>query len=515
MAWRSKTARPRRSPALRVKPLGWAEPASERWKTLVEFDPASLRAAESEFPAAHAPRVAATAADAAAVTMRVMRLVFTVILPLWSGGRIGRRGGRCAARFVAERVLGRAGVDATVVGRATGGVRGRWGWMASLGRRGSRGLGRGRLGVGAEPGPAARGWRKSLSCGTAVGWRVLGRWSGVVWSLPGSWRDDAGVVPAVSAWVVGCFLEPCVMSVDGARDDIVERAGLLANRVRLAEAEGGGSGSTSAVSEVVAGAVSGLSASDANAVLREAERQMPGWFGGRAVTDSRGRVSVIDAAELRDPSFLAEELSLLAGKLRERERRALGDRLAAAGVSPAGVEGAAEGEGAASVKKALGLGDGRALATDRVLKAFALVVQEYVRSVDDLSWATWRALAPHSNRRKSDELHVLLGRYVDADGRGSIDRVRSGFADSRQLMTSLLSALDQAGGVAFRRVNTLSPFGIESRAESQRGGLESLEAACWKLYKEEASRLDEATVEADARRAIAEYAEGLWRRDEG
>jgi len=294
-----------------------------------------------------------------------------------------------------------------------------------------------------------------------------------------------------------------------AGESVHERAEALANRVRLAQAEGEPSDGpvVSAVAAAVSESIAGLGSTEANAVLREAERLVPGWSAGRALTGVDGSVTVVAAAELGDASFLAEELAAAASALDEEERRRIGALLAAAGVSSAEATEAGA-EALARAATALGVKDAGSLDAGRLAEGLALSM-ETVKTLDTLAWRTWRTLATNSSIRCRGDLHVLLGRYVSGQGGESAETVGADFAKFRQLVASLLASMGQVGDVAYRRVSTLSPLHIESLAGAEKGAMETQEAACWRKYRELASQLDEATVQGETMRAISTIAEGL------
>lgn len=297
----------------------------------------------------------------------------------------------------------------------------------------------------------------------------------------------------------GCLADGVLMSSEA----LTERAGLLANRVRLAE-EGGDPG---AVVALVSEAVDGLGAAEANEVLRGAERLVPGLSAGRALTAADGSVVVVSGAELRDADFLASELAASASGLGADERRALGERLAASGI--AGQTSAEAGaEAVARAKRALGLTDGSEVSTERLIEALSLLL-ETVRTLDTLAWRTWRTMAQQSNVRKRGDLHVLLGRYVAGSGGETAESVGEDLARFRTLVASLLAAIGQAGEVAYERVRTVSPLHIESLADADKRAVESVEAARWRVFRELASQLDEATVQSETMKSLAAFAERL------
>jgi hypothetical protein len=295
----------------------------------------------------------------------------------------------------------------------------------------------------------------------------------------------------------------------GSEVSISERAGGLANAVRLAQAESGGGDASAACFSASRESVAGLDAREANEVLREAERLVPGWFGGRVVTGQDGTSDLTAARELRDAEFLATELAGLAGTLDEATRRSLGERLAAAGVAAAGVSEPGAGA-AARARGSLGIKEGQEVPVDRLLESLAMLA-DMVRALDQLAWRTWRQMAPQSEIRRRGELSVLLGRYASGASGAGEEQVAADLAQFRQLIASLLASIGQAGDVAAQRAARLSPLHVENLATAERGVTESVEAACWRKYRELAGQMDEASVQSDTMRAMAAFAEGLMR----
>lgn len=299
----------------------------------------------------------------------------------------------------------------------------------------------------------------------------------------------------------------------GSEVSFSDRAAELANRVRLAEAEGVDARSSGAVGEAVQSAIRGLVPRDANEVLREAERLMPGWSAGRAMTMADGSVGVVRAKELSDGRFLSAELAHLAsregGRVRESDLRAWGAELAAAGVASEELKGAG-GEALARAKAALGVPLDQEVDEARLMECLALLA-EMVRALDGLAWRTFRSMAPQSEVRRRGELSVLLGRFAQGEGGESAQSVGEELAKFRQLTAGLLASIGQAGEVAYQRVSKLNPLHIESLATAEKGLGESPDVACWRKYRELAGQMDEATVTGETMRSMASFAEGLMR----
>ena len=119
-------------------------------------------------------------------------------------------------------------------------------------------------------------------------------------------------------------------------------ADLTANRLRLLQADLADATEAERreqLSDEVRRALEKVPSAERNAFLEGVEARFPGWEGGRVVTYGEGdgggsAVAPTDIAELNDPAFLVRQLVKNADKMPEADRRAAGERLAAAPHSP-------------------------------------------------------------------------------------------------------------------------------------------------------------------------------------
>lgn len=291
-------------------------------------------------------------------------------------------------------------------------------------------------------------------------------------------------------------------------------AELTANRLRLIQADLADESAESRaehLADEVRGALEKVPPADRNSFLSLVEERFPGWEGGRVVTagDGAAAVAPTDMAEFNDPSFLLQQLLKASGRMSEEQKRAAGERLAAAGLSPAGV-GQVPVEAVSKAKAALQVPAGQEADIGRMLEVLSMLAEQVI-SLDTLVWRTWKQMAPESPHRKRADIGPTMGRYVSGDSEIGGGQVSEDLGRFRQLTAALLASIAQAGETAYRKMAEVGPMQIEAAAKAERKWNESVEVACWKKYVELSGRLDPATVEGDMIRAIASYAEGLMR----
>lgn len=213
---------------------------------------------------------------------------------------------------------------------------------------------------------------------------------------------------------------------------------------------------------------------------------------------------------------LATRLCGLLPSLDAAARAAVARRVSAA----AGGEGAAR-LAAASKRPGAGSADPDALA-----RAMAIVLEQ-VGPLEGFAWSTWRQLAPDSPVRRGADVVTAAGEMLFDDAAGGAAGAAAGAASGgeaggggeaalvealarfRQLVAAMLAAVANAGEAAFEQMAPLSPMQIERFARAEKKWNESLDFACWRKYRELASRLDQASVEDSLRAAIAARAEEL------
>lgn len=136
---------------------------------------------------------------------------------------------------------------------------------------------------------------------------------------------------------------------------------------------------------------------------------------------------------------------------------------------------------------------------------------EFFTTLDQLAWALWRSLGVKSAFWKEAELAKMAGPYLAGDHEVSSEQVRQAVERTRRLIAAILGASGRAASeLANQQAARLSPEAIEVVARSKKGALESLDAACWREYKQR--HVSEATaphVEAAVLAAIGKAAEDL------
>jgi len=125
-------------------------------------------------------------------------------------------------------------------------------------------------------------------------------------------------------------------------------------------------------------------------------------------------------------------------------------------------------------------------------------------SLDQLSWSTWKRIAPRSEMRRGEPLGRLIGEYASGQA-GDLETIKNEIERLRQLVGALVSAMAQVGSFAHRKLGELSPGLIESSVGEQG------DKACWKRYKEIVGTFDEDELEADILSSIVDYAEAMLR----
>ena len=150
---------------------------------------------------------------------------------------------------------------------------------------------------------------------------------------------------------------------------------------------------------------------------------------------------------------------------------------------------------------------------NRVL-ALAETLIEFVLPVYQLTWTTWRTLAPNSAIRRTGNLQRTLTQFI-AGEEGSADALANELNRLRQMAASLVSALGHVGQqVTAGYLSRFQPAEIEQivAAESGGGGLFKSQATrCWRKYQELAAMLESAALDTEVRRAIATHVEQLMK----
>lgn len=235
-----------------------------------------------------------------------------------------------------------------------------------------------------------------------------------------------------------------------------------------------------------------------------AER-FPAWEGTRTASESDAKAG----AALLTPEEMVAGLIELAPTLSPEARASFAGQLQAAGLSVKESPNAFL-ELPPELHKRLGLLPGKPLHLERAVK-FLTITAELALALDQLAWALWKQLAPKSSIRKETELSRLAGSYLAGDTEVSTSMISQPVEKTRRLIAGLLGAVGRAGpAYAKKYVTQLSPEQIEDWAKMEKKFTESLEAACWRKFLQQArAHASEHAIENEIQEAIARAAENL------
>ncbi len=236
-----------------------------------------------------------------------------------------------------------------------------------------------------------------------------------------------------------------------------------------------------------------------------AER-FPAWNGERSTaahSDPKVR------AALLTPEEMVAGLIELAPTLSPEARTSFASQLQAAGLTLK--ESASPFlELPPELQKKLGLPPGKPLQMERAVKLL-VITADLALALDQLAWALWKQLAPKSAIRKEAELNRLAGAYLAGDTEVSTAQLMQPVEKTRRLIAGLLGAVGRASSTyAKKYVACLSPEAIEDWAKMEKKTFESLEAACWRKFLQQArDHASEAAIEHEIQEAVAKAAENL------
>lgn len=166
----------------------------------------------------------------------------------------------------------------------------------------------------------------------------------------------------------------------------------------------------------------------------------------------------------------------------------------------------------AQMAQALGLANPDDANPQRVLELCAMFA-EIVTNLDQLSWGTWKAVAPTSPIKRQQNLRQLVARFAANDSAVSRQQVKQELDRLRTLSAALLASLNQAGRqYAQKHAQAVAPQQIEAAVrQSGKSVMTGLEVQCWRKYEELAKGTDADSIERELFGAMAGYAEGLLR----
>lgn len=241
---------------------------------------------------------------------------------------------------------------------------------------------------------------------------------------------------------------------------------------------------------------------------------------GERLPESKAAMLAVSAAltpyEAPDsPEALAIKLAAAAGGLSEATRQEIAERLKKAGFVLAEQRPQASPAKAAELSQEtaakLFLESGRSLDVERAHKLLAALI-EWMTLLEQPAWKLWKDVNPNAKLKRdgipNGDLKAMIGKYLAGDADVSTEQIIAVLQKSRRLVASLMIALGMAGRqYASSHHYRFSPLALEDIARAEKKWSESLEAACWRKYRELAADVSEAAIEKELKDAIAKSAE--------
>jgi hypothetical protein len=249
------------------------------------------------------------------------------------------------------------------------------------------------------------------------------------------------------------------------------------------------------------------------AFLEEVQARFPDWELGVTAAPAQAPSGDFGPAELDPQSEIGQLVARMIEHLPETsddEHDAAADQLAAAGFVPR-ESGSLRPDVLQSLVAGLGLKNGDVPDPNRVAE-LVLLMAEFSSAIQQLTWATWRTIAPTASPRRSGSLQKTLGRFVTGQADAPREMVAADLNALRHLIASIISAVSDVGHqFAATHLARFMPAEIESAVDAEGGGgmFKNKAALCWKKYAELSETLEAAAIESEIRRVIAEHAEHL------
>ncbi|MFG0326010.1 MAG: hypothetical protein ACF8SC_01900 [Phycisphaerales bacterium JB037] len=292
--------------------------------------------------------------------------------------------------------------------------------------------------------------------------------------------------------------------------EITARADEAAARLRAIQSELAGEEASlreEQLTHEVTRAMSGMTPDERSAFLDELNKRFPSWDQAVAAPvvasgGGGGARSERDAAELDDPSFLAQRLAQVAGRLSEGDRRIIRDTLAEAGLVPKS-SGEVPSESSEELRRLLFGADSGPVDAARCVELLAAYA-DFALSLDKLVWRTWQQMAKSSRLRRKGSLTSKSAAYAAGDREVSRNEIKDELELLRRLTAGLVTSVSQTGHLCYARMNHLLP---ESVMDFVHGEGKKGEKAYWRKFESLASSLEPHSFESEVLKALAEYVE--------
>jgi len=237
----------------------------------------------------------------------------------------------------------------------------------------------------------------------------------------------------------------------------------------------------------------------------------------QTVGSGSAEAELASSAAMSDPNSLAARLAALVPSMTPAQRSVAQRQLREAGLleSPAGSKPTGGSTCVWPQPQAKALAENLQHKPDdeldaaRVLEATQLLI-DFVASLDQLVWTTWKAVAPESAVKRPAPLRPTLTRFVVGDAEPSAAQLKHDLERLRQVTAALTAAVGQAGRqFAQKHVERFSPTEIARAARDE--GSWNVEGRCWKKYQQLAAASDVEATQRELMAAVAAYAESLLR----
>ncbi len=220
--------------------------------------------------------------------------------------------------------------------------------------------------------------------------------------------------------------------------------------------------------------------------------------------------SVIEVEDFKDPDFVISRLLELAPTLSDEQKELFAKRLQEAGFgSPVTAQNDSD-YITLDLRTRLGLGDGPDIKFDRLVE-MTILLGDFVFKLEPLYWNTWRMISPRSSIRPSGSLKKLVEQFICGESDASDKQAENELRMLQRLIIAATTAVGRLGSqFAKRHLGRFSPTEISNLVRMEHGSVfVSHEVKCWRKYLELAEALNEDFIEAEIRKAIADYVESL------
>ncbi|MBN2133770.1 MAG: hypothetical protein JW741_29985 [Sedimentisphaerales bacterium] len=216
--------------------------------------------------------------------------------------------------------------------------------------------------------------------------------------------------------------------------------------------------------------------------------------------------------EPRDAEKIVSSLVEMAASLPADRKQALAARMQEAGFElPAATGPQGSGEAAETLRARLELDEGTRIDREQVA-VLAGMLADFALKLEPLIWNTWRTLSPRSSIRPPRGLRKRLGESLSGEAPGQNQRIELELQMLQKLIAATITAVGGVGRqFAKNYLARYAPREIEAAVALEGTSFfgKSRDGKCWEKYKELAETLTEDSMEAELRKAIADYAESL------